>query len=152
MNAIKDEVNNDEHNNSILINKDVEASKEEDLSNDNLDSLLDKLKGLSMDEMSTDTRSRIESEIRENSPSDIQIRLGLMGFTPLTYAGYFLAAAIIFLNNILGNGWAGDMIGLNAGGMEMSRDDESEGRMKEFQGDTIVDYEDIDKRLSSDSE
>jgi len=43
------------------------------------------------------------------------------------------------------------MIGLNAGGMEISRDDESEGRMKEFQGDTIVDYEDIDRRLSSDS-
>jgi hypothetical protein len=139
MNAIKDEVN-DEHI-SIL----------EDLDNDNLESLLDKLKGLSMDEISTDTRSSIENEIRANSPSDTQIRLGLMGFTPLTYAGYLLAAVIIFFNNVLGNGWAGDMIGLNSGGMEISRDDESEGRMKEFQGDTIVDYEDIDRRLSSDS-
>lgn len=144
-NAIKD----DEHN-TILENFDEVASKE-DYSNDNLDSLLDKLKGLSMDELSADTRDDIESEIRANSPSDIQIRLGLMGFTPLTYAGYLLAAAIIFLNNVLGNGWAGDMIGLNAGSMEISREDESEGRMKEFQGDTIVDYEDIDKRLSSDS-
>ena len=140
MNAIKDEVN-DEHI-SIL----------EDLNNDNLDSLLDKLKGLSMDEISADTRSSIENEIRANSPSDTQIRLGLMGFTPLTYAGYLLAAVIIFFNNVLGNGLAGDMIGLNAGGgVEISRYDESEGRMKEFQGDTIVDYEDIDRRLSSDS-
>lgn len=139
MNAIKDEVN-DEHI-SIL----------EDLNNDNLDSFLNKLKGLSMDEISTDTRSIIENEIRANSPSDTQIRLGLMGFTPLTYVGYLLAAVIIFFNNVLGNGWAGDMIGLNAGGMEISRDDESEGRMKEFQGDTIVNYEDIDRRLSSDS-
>jgi len=115
-----------------------------------LDSLFNEIKALSMDEISADTRNRIESEIRANAPSDTQIRLGLMGFTPLTYAGFVLAAVIIFLNNVLGNGWVGDMIGLNDVGLEISRDDAVDGRMKEFQGDIIVDYEDIDKRLPSD--
>jgi hypothetical protein len=58
-------------------------------------------------------RQDIDSRIQELAPSDLQVRLKMLGFTPWTIAGYVLAIVIIVLNNVLGTGWAGDLLGMN---------------------------------------
>ena len=56
---------------------------------------------------------KIRSTVKEMQPSDIEIRLNLMGFNALTFAGFLLAAILLFLNNVLGTGWAGDLLSRN---------------------------------------
>ena len=57
---------------------------------------------------------RIEDALLDNAPSELQIRMNLMGFTPLTLAGFALAGVIIFFNNVLGYGWASEFLGLDS--------------------------------------
>ena len=64
----------------------------------------------SKDSPSEELRNEIQKRFVENAPSDIQVRLQLMGFTPLTYIGFALAGVILSLNSILGTGWAGDLV------------------------------------------
>ena len=56
---------------------------------------------------------KIRTTVKEMQPSDIEIRLNLMGFNALTFAGFLLAAILLFLNNVLGTGWAGDLLSRN---------------------------------------
>ena len=41
---------------------------------------------------------KIRTTVKEMQPSDIEIRLNLMGFNALTFAGFLLAAILLFLN------------------------------------------------------
>ena len=63
-----------------------------------------------------DVRDMILEEMEANAPSELQIRLKLMGFNTLTYFGFALAGLIISLNIVLGQGWASDILGLNQSG------------------------------------
>lgn len=62
---------------------------------------------------SAEIREQIENEIRMNAPSELEMRMQVLGFTPWTIAGYVLAAIIISLNYTLGTGWASEWLGLN---------------------------------------
>jgi hypothetical protein len=61
----------------------------------------------------SDIEPHLLAEINSSAPSDISIRLKLMGFNGFTYAGFALAFIMIALNNILGYGWASSLLGFN---------------------------------------
>ena len=67
-------------------------------------------------EMDLDDEIMLNEVLRENAPSELQVRMNLMGVTPLTIAGFALAFVIIILNNALGYGWASELLGLDPSG------------------------------------
>lgn len=77
---------------------------------------------------------RFEMDGRYSDGPDIPMRLKSMGFTPLTIAGYVIAFSIIGLNNILGDGWASNMLG-------MSREDLTTGS----RSGVVVDPKDVEQ-------
>ena len=77
----------------------------------------------------------LKQQIEEMRPSDMDMRLQMMGFNPLTYFGFALAGIIIFLNITLGYGWSGDLLaGSKIDNKRIQRDDQSENlnKMSEF--------------------
>ena len=56
-------------------------------------------------------RDEIERQIRQGAPSEVEVRMQVMGVSSWTLAGFALAAAIIVLNNSLGAGWASQLLG-----------------------------------------
>jgi len=62
-------------------------------------------------ELPPEIRARMISE----GPSEADIRLEMMGITPLTKAGFALAGVILTLNFVLGTGWAADLFAGDAG-------------------------------------
>ena len=65
-------------------------------------------------ELSGEDMDKIERDIRDNAPSELEVRLNLLGVTPWTVAGFILAGVIITLNNVLGYGWASELLGLDS--------------------------------------
>ncbi len=63
---------------------------------------------------SDEDREEFEKELVENAPSELEVRLNLLGFTPWTIGGFVLAGVIISLNNVLGYGWASELLGLDS--------------------------------------
>lgn len=80
---------------------------------DDLESLFSQIKDMDPEDVPVDMQDAIRDKIAENAPADWKIRLNLMGFNPLTIAGYALAAVLITCNTIFGAGWAGDVLGMN---------------------------------------
>jgi hypothetical protein len=80
---------------------------------DDLEDLFSQIKDMEPEEVPTEMQDAIRNKIAENAPADWKIRLNLMGFNPLTIAGYALAAVLITCNTIFGAGWAGDVLGMN---------------------------------------
>jgi len=87
-----------------------------DRSTQSLEELLEEL-SLSEDENESsdndqpDLLEAIEKSVRDQQPPDWKVRLDIMGFTPLTIAGFVLAAAILTCNSALGTGWASRLLG-----------------------------------------
>ena len=84
-----------------------------DRSKQPLEKLLDELSSEdeSSDNDQPDLLNAIEQRVREEQPPDWQVRMDIMGFTPLTIAGFALAAAILTCNAVLGTGWASRLLG-----------------------------------------
>jgi hypothetical protein len=80
---------------------------------DDLEDLFSQIKDMEPEDVPVEMQDAIRDKIAENAPADWKIRLNLMGFNPLTIAGYALAAVLIACNTIFGAGWAGDMLGMN---------------------------------------
>jgi hypothetical protein len=80
---------------------------------DDLEDLFSQIKDMEPEDVPIDMQDAIRKKIAENAPADWKIRLNLMGFNPLTIAGYALAAVLITCNTIFGAGWAGDVLGMN---------------------------------------
>jgi len=57
-------------------------------------------------------REQIEQRIRKEAPSDLEMRMMVLGINSWTIAGFVLAAALIALNTSLGTGWAGRLFGM----------------------------------------
>ena len=66
-----------------------------------------------LNDASSDIKNQIEQKLGELSPSDMEVRLNIMGFTPLTYIGFAVAFVLVFLNTVLGTGWASDLFDSN---------------------------------------
>ena len=62
---------------------------------------------------SPELRRQIEDEIARNAPSELEMRLEVLGVTAWTKAGFALALVILALNAVLGGGWASDLFGLS---------------------------------------
>lgn len=80
---------------------------------DDLDALFDQIADMDPSDVPPELQQSIRDKIDATAPSDWEVRLRVMGFTPLTVAGYALAAVLIFLNTVLGTGWASTLIGIN---------------------------------------
>lgn len=108
---------------SLSANADDNNDNNDDISNipqglmspgdKSLDSLFNAIKDIDPEDVPQDMQDAIRQKIEQNQPSDLQIRLNLMGFNPLTVAGYALAAVILTCNTVFGTGWAGDLLGMN---------------------------------------
>ena len=81
--------------------------------NADLDDLFGQISGLDPKDVTPEMQQAIQDQIDQNAPSPWKVRLQVMGFTPLTVAGYVVAFILIGLNTILGTGWAGDLLGFN---------------------------------------
>jgi hypothetical protein len=80
------------------------------------------------EEFSREMDKMMNNELQENAPSDLQIRMNLMGFTPVTIAGYAVAGILICLNYFFGYGWASDVLGLDGiSEIEITRDSGNTG-------------------------
>ena len=82
-------------------------------SSDDLDALFDQIADLDPADVPPELQQAIRNKIDATAPSDLEVRLRVMGFTPLTVAGYALAAVLIALNTVLGTGWASTLLGFN---------------------------------------
>ena len=91
----------------------LSASMNNEPADDDLESLFNQIKDIDPEDVPEDIQMAIRDKISQNAPADWKIRLNLMGFNPVTIAGYILAAVIITCNNIFGAGWAGDVFGMN---------------------------------------
>lgn len=80
---------------------------------DDLESLFNQIKDMDPEDVPEDMQIAIRDKISQNAPADWKIRLNIMGFNPVTIAGYILAAVLITCNNVFGAGWAGDIFGMN---------------------------------------
>jgi len=88
-----------------------------DINNKSLEELIDSINNIPQDQVSQDItnaiNNKIKERIKENEPSDLEIRMRIMGITPLTIAGFILAGILIYFNLTLGTGWASKLFGLN---------------------------------------
>lgn len=80
---------------------------------DNLEALFDKVKDFNPDEVPIEIQDAILSKINENKPSDIEIRMQILGINPITKAGFLVACVMITLNTLFGSGWASELLGWN---------------------------------------
>jgi hypothetical protein len=87
----------------------VDATEDED----ELDLMFNQIKDMNPEDVPLEIQEAITQKIEQNKPADWKIRLQIMGFNPLTIAGYGLAAVLITCNYFFGTGWAGDILGLN---------------------------------------
>jgi len=78
-----------------------------------LQAIFSRYKNIDYEDIPDDTRELIVKLIKLAGPSELEKRLQILGFTPITYAGFALAAVLISLNSILGAGWLGDKFGMN---------------------------------------
>ncbi len=60
-----------------------------------------------LNDLSVESKRILVQKLAENNDeSDVQLRLKLLGFTPLTYFGFALSGFIIACNCCFGDGWA----------------------------------------------
>ena len=78
-----------------------------------LDALFEQIADMNPDDVPPDLQRSIQEKIDQGAPAAWKVRLQMMGFTPLTIAGYGVAFVLIALNTILGTGWASTMLGLD---------------------------------------
>lgn len=64
--------------------------------------------------MDPEIEKKIIQTLQENMPSELEVRMNLMGINSFTIAGYCLAAFIMVMNYILGYGWAADLLGISS--------------------------------------
>ena len=78
-----------------------------------LSELFERIRDIKEDQVPQDIMNEINIRIKEGAPNEFEIRMQMMGITPLTKAGFALAGILITLNTILGSGWLGDIFGMN---------------------------------------
>ena len=77
---------------------------------ENLDNL-DLFSAVGDGQLDEQTKREIIEKLNDNMPSDLEIRMKIMGFNKFNLTGFAIAGVILLLNNILGNGWASDLLG-----------------------------------------
>jgi hypothetical protein len=78
-----------------------------------LDALFEQISDMDPNDVPPELQRAIQEKIDQGAPPDWKIRLQIMGFTPLTIAGYGVAFVLIALNTMLGTGWASTMLGFD---------------------------------------
>mmetsp|Transcript_31075 Transcript_31075/g.29664 ORF Transcript_31075/g.29664 Transcript_31075/m.29664 type:complete len:193 (-) Transcript_31075:120-698(-) len=94
-------------------NMDNPMGESDEDESDELNALFDQIKDMNPEDVPEDISNAINERITKDAPADWKIRLRLMGFNPITIAGYALAAVILTCNTVFGTGWAGDLLGMN---------------------------------------
>ena len=89
----------------------------------------------------------IEREIILSAPSELELRFGLLGVNKWTLTGFLLAAIIFGLNNALGTGWAGEIIGF---GKSTSEYDSNSGVSRETTSFVNMDLRDVTFEVNND--
>jgi hypothetical protein len=115
---------------------------------------MERIKDIDPDDLSPSDQELMQRMVQENAPSDMEVRLGLLGVSPLTAVGFAVAFALLAVNNVMGAGWAGDMMGWNP--IEVVPDSAFErqrnSQMEQMQGGAVINYEDIRQRLDASRE
>ena len=88
-------------------------SSESDRDGD-LDDLFDSISDTDTSEVSEEVQRKIQDSLRANAPSETEVRMDMLGLTPLTIRGFILAGIILICNFVFGAGWLGDLLGMNS--------------------------------------
>jgi hypothetical protein len=94
-------------------NNDIESESSKAAASESLESLFQKIDEMGAKDVPQDIEDEINQKLIDGAPPDWKVRLGIMGFTPLTIAGYGLAFLLIALNTIFGYGWASRLLGMD---------------------------------------
>ena len=98
---------------TALNNNDIDSESSKASGSESLESLFQKIDEMGLKDVPQDVEDEINQKLNDGAPPDWKVRLGIMGFTPLTIAGYVLAFLLIALNTIFGYGWASRLIGMD---------------------------------------
>ena len=79
----------------------------------NIDDVSNNIENTPESKSEEEIRKDVLDQVEENMPSDLEIRLNLIGFTPFTIAGFGIALFVMLMNSILGAGWLADLLGMN---------------------------------------
>lgn len=127
----------------------------DDLGDLSLGELFGRIEGLEPSAVPERLRAAIAERIRAEGPSDLEMRMNILGITPLTIAGFGLAAVILTLNAVLGGGWAANLLHLDTsdGAMTVERSDSATSRLRRVERmDITLSDEEIRGRIKRISE
>ena len=77
-----------------------------------LEKLFEKVIDMGPGNMTKEMENELISKMEEFGPSELEIRMQIMGLNSWTLSGLAFACVLLLLNSILGSGWAGDLLGL----------------------------------------
>ena len=130
-------------------NKDISGTSG-DLGDLSLDDLFGRIKDIEPSAVPEDIRDAIAKRIKAEGPSDLEMRMNILGITPLTIAGFGLAAVILTLNAVLGGGWAADLLKMDPAdsALTIERGDSAKARIRRAEQRTIdLSEEEIQDRI-----
>lgn len=117
----------------------------------NLDELLDGSPETVAEPLSPEEERSLLEDLQVNGPSEMEKRMNLLGINNWTLAGFAVAFILFVLNSVLGTGWLGDYLGMNAVITEApSAQSMSEDRAKQMETmskGVVINYKDIQDRL-----
>lgn len=94
---------------SLLLYDNAEKEKEEQIKeweSMSIDDLLHLLDDKHLNDISPELRQIIGRKVQENAPTDNEVRMKALGINPVVIAGFALAAILLGLNTLWGEGWA----------------------------------------------
>ena len=117
-----------------------------------INDLLDESQDTATERLSAEEEQKLAAQLQESAPSELQIRMNLLGINNVTLAGFAVAFVLFALNNILGTGWLGDYFGLNDtnhGEITSEGGSEERNNLKQAMSkDVVINYKDIQDRLN----
>lgn len=117
----------------------------------NLDKLLEDSPGVVAEPLSPEEERRLIQDLKENGPTELEIRMNLLGINNATLAGFAVALVLFSLNNVLGTGWLGDYFGMNDVMIDAPSHMMSVAQRKQMETmskGVVINYKDIQDRLN----
>lgn len=118
-----------------------------------LEELLDDTPNIMPKGLSPDEELDLLKDLQKNAPSEMQIRMNLLGINKFTVGGFMVAFVLLALNTVLGAGWLGDYFGLNEAKQgetyPAAINIEQAKVMETMRKGVIINYKDIENRLKA---
>ncbi len=120
--------------------------------------LIETLSNYNPNNFSDEVKMLIDERAKAEAPSELEVRMQILGINKFTIAGFALAAFLIIMNTIFGNGWLGDLVGYNKpiptlAEVNSVNNPVNQAKIQELRGKSTANYnaivEDVKERLRS---